>query len=501
MDNPPSLINRVKSAVASDVAAGAHRKILAGFGATASLGVAALSIYYLYQYGQAPELAGFLTGIGSSVISDQLRSWAEGADKPSLEDVSTLLQQGLEQNQTMNGALAILNERLDLLQQLTLSNDEAIRAELLSPRELETQFRLFGTDLTAFIVHRLDQHSYGQSQIQLQLHALAVAAYPPEQALPYYRGLATRLRRQISSGHQDTKLRHQLEQCEAYVFQLEQAVLNGDISCSPPADLQLEEILGTLFQDDYLSGESQNSTRVITDEGRISTFIADYRSIFGGRNQELAELDKWLEQPDKPFGLMIACAGLGKSALVANWVSRLRAQSRASVIFHPISLRYGTNRRRDVITSLLLQLRRIRNKPTRALPPTEKDLENEFLLEFQADSPTDKPLLVVIDGLDELDVAPTQRIALPAELGKDVHLLVTARDDLVTEAGAWCQRFGWSPTYVEVFTPGKLSMSAVQHVVQQQGILGDEQAIHQLTEEVYRLSCKGDPLTTRLGIK
>src|SRR5207244_4260225 len=53
---------------------------------------------------------------------------------------------------------------------------------------------------------------------------------------------------------------------------------------------------------------------------------------FGGRDDELHMLDAWLRDPEHPYGLLVAGAGRGKSALVAHWVSRVAADGRAAIV-------------------------------------------------------------------------------------------------------------------------------------------------------------------------
>lgn len=75
--------------------------------------------------------------------------------------------------------------------------------------------------------------------------------------------------------------------------------------------------------------------------GAVAAFLDHYLGTaerpvpFGGRDVELANLDAWLDGAGRPYRLLVAPAGRGKSALLAHWATRAEATGRADVAFVP----------------------------------------------------------------------------------------------------------------------------------------------------------------------
>ena len=64
---------------------------------------------------------------------------------------------------------------------------------------------------------------------------------------------------------------------------------------------------------------------------------------FGGREEEMAQLNSWLITGNTQRLILIASAGRGKSALLVRWSQQLTAVENLDVIFIPISIRFQTN--------------------------------------------------------------------------------------------------------------------------------------------------------------
>jgi hypothetical protein len=75
----------------------------------------------------------------------------------------------------------------------------------------------------------------------------------------------------------------------------------------------------------------------------VQRMVEDDTAIFGGRDAELARLDTFLTEDERPFGLLIAPTGRGKTALLIHWLARVQQQHADwRVVFAPISIRYQT---------------------------------------------------------------------------------------------------------------------------------------------------------------
>ena len=84
----------------------------------------------------------------------------------------------------------------------------------------------------------------------------------------------------------------------------------------------------------------------------VLRMVADYQQVFGGRDAELAQLDEFLARTDQPTALLLAPTGLGKTALLIHWVARVHLRGDWSVVFVPISLRYGTADAQTALSAL-----------------------------------------------------------------------------------------------------------------------------------------------------
>ena len=331
--------------------------------------------------------------------------------------------------------------------------------------------------------------------------------------------------------------------------------------------------------------------------GDVKDFLDHYLAFFSGRDDELAELDVWLNQDEKRFGLLVAPAGMGKSALVAQWSERLQTNSRAIVVYHPISLRFGTNSKKQTLRSLLLQMSEADRKeagrggvrqPINGLDLIDESFNKAELQElcfhlsvdydnlgeggkrdkarelielcqrdgcldeltavcretrphhnwdaaFPGAAPTrlryepppegvgeealssqlsgnlrqsppwdkDKPLVVIVDGLDELADQLNQPaiksvgFLLPNQIGAGVYILAVARGESDDVRRAWRDALVWERAPVQRFSLGTLKEEAVREIVcQSLEISGDTLA--PFAEKIYELSEGGDPLIVSL---
>src|SRR4051812_3391088 len=121
---------------------------------------------------------------------------------------------------------------------------------------------------------------------------------------------------------------------------------------------------------------------------------------FGGRDDVLAALDAWLAEPGRPYALVVAEAGRGKSAVLARWGEHVSATRRADAVLAPVSIRFGTALRTASMMLIATQLRRLAGTTGEAPRDAEAaraEIES-ILAEPRGDGP---PRLVVLDGIDE----------------------------------------------------------------------------------------------------
>jgi hypothetical protein len=94
----------------------------------------------------------------------------------------------------------------------------------------------------------------------------------------------------------------------------------------------------------------------------VQRMVEDYTAIFGGRDAELARLDTFLTEDERPFGLLIAPTGRGKTALLIHWLARVKQQHPDwRVVFTLISIRYQTASEQVALNLLAHTLAEVHN--------------------------------------------------------------------------------------------------------------------------------------------
>ena len=166
----------------------------------------------------------------------------------------------------------------------------------------------------------------------------------------------------------------------------------------------------------------------------ISSLLALYLEVFVGREMELGQLVTFAAGGEPGYCLVEAPPGYGKSALVAQLIHRWETgQSNEPVpglIYYFIredGRRHTPGAFCSAVNSQLLTLLDLPGGV-----PADLDSQQNQLLELWAQAVdaarNDRPLLLLVDGLDEM--APGEvRIAhlLPEDLKPHVHVVVTSR--------------------------------------------------------------------------
>ncbi len=165
---------------------------------------------------------------------------------------------------------------------------------------------------------------------------------------------------------------------------------------------------------------------------RIESFLRQYLGDtdrpppFIGRESELAALDEWLADPKRPFELIRASAGRGKSALLANWQATLG--DALALVYMPISARFRTNLAQVVLPSVLSRLSALHDRPL----PSSAEVDGERARGLIADLlarplPGGARLLLIIDGLDEAADFEITADLFPANAPQGLKVLLAGR--------------------------------------------------------------------------
>ena len=241
--------------------------------------------------------------------------------------------------------------------------------------------------------------------------------------------------------------------------------------------------------------------------GGVEQFLREYLGTpdapapFGGRRQQLEELNHWLADPAHPYALLVTEAGRGKSALLAHWVARVTDTHHAEVVFVPISLRFGTALRTTTLALLGGRLRYLHGEQAADLPRDAEGWLAEIEIYLREDHPVDRPLLIVLDGADEAAGWMVGRdLRFPAEPGRGIKVLVSARELADCDATGWLQRLEWKELGVPMALP-LLDQADIADALRQMGFPLDRLGARvDIVAELYRLSDQGDPLLVRLYV-
>jgi len=241
---------------------------------------------------------------------------------------------------------------------------------------------------------------------------------------------------------------------------------------------------------------------------RIANFLCDYLGTperpvpFGGREEALQALDRWLDDPDAPPYLLLAApAGRGKSALLVRWLERLRQRAPdLPVVFVPVSLRYETASQAVFFAALAARLAHLFAEKVPAdlnqAPAIWRGMVSGYL---SRPAPNGR-LLVVLDGLDEATDWQAGPDLFPFQPPPGLRVVVSARC-LAGERGpeGWLRRLGWD-RLARPLDLDPLTREGVAEVLKNIGFPLDELGRRvDIVAELHRLS-QGDPLLVRLYV-
>ncbi len=244
---------------------------------------------------------------------------------------------------------------------------------------------------------------------------------------------------------------------------------------------------------------------------RIRLFLAEYLGTpeqpmaFGGRDAELAVLDRWLDDPAAaPYALVCGPAGRGKSALLVHWAQRLlqRAPDPA-LLFFPISIRFRTNLAAVAFASLSARLAWLRGEAVAAGIETPTEVWREILASALARPlPAGTRILLILDAADEAaDWQPGPDL-FPARPPAGLKILVSARSLAGDrDSGAWLERLGWERRgQAQVLDLDPLTPLGLTQVLRRMSVpLETLSRRTDVVAELFRLS-QGDPLLVNLYV-
>jgi hypothetical protein len=153
---------------------------------------------------------------------------------------------------------------------------------------------------------------------------------------------------------------------------------------------------------------------------RLQSLIEDYTALFAGREDEMAEVEAFLQRSRGGYVFVTGKSGFGKTALLANLIAKkrppIREQERTEpglYIYHFLSYLRGTHRREDMLRNICQQMMAYYQIEGR-LPSRVDDLEALYARLVRLPLVReDRPFVLVIDVIDEADDGFISNLHIP----------------------------------------------------------------------------------------
>ncbi|MCB0714015.1 MAG: tetratricopeptide repeat protein [Ignavibacteriae bacterium] len=203
-------------------------------------------------------------------------------------------------------------------------------------------------------------------------------------------------------------------------------------SSLPCADFSSAEQLGELVGR-WLAGRIDEDFAGMTpptplEEERVghAAFALSRRRGYVPNPEQIATLDRWFAEKRGPL-VISAISGAGKSSLLSWWVERTRKEHPELVtIEHYVGLGSGDSGHLGLMLHIMSEIRD-RFDRTEELPSGREEIETAFAswLGFA----TGRPMLIVIDAVNQLQSHAHELHWLPPVMPEGVQLIVSTTDD------------------------------------------------------------------------
>ncbi|MEQ8462637.1 AAA family ATPase [Coleofasciculus sp. E1-EBD-02] len=230
------------------------------------------------------------------------------------------------------------------------------------------------------------------------------------------------------------------EQFQAVVFRLKDDIEEADLpgSTASQSDKAIELIRLLELQDKLQLLESTLESAAIKKlslqspasltKVQVDQIVSDNTKLFVGRDDEEQQLDNFLTENSSGMLLVRADAGMGKTALLANWKQKQQQQGNCFIAYH--FFRQGQEIS-DVIKAyrhLLQQLYTYYELTTPQIPSDQNNPERIFqLLQEPLKRPDGKPLIILLDALDEASPERSLSQFLPQPLPEGLYVIASVR--------------------------------------------------------------------------
>jgi hypothetical protein len=219
-------------------------------------------------------------------------------------------------------------------------------------------------------------------------------------------------------------------------------------------------------------------------------FFREY-ALFGGRGEELAAIDAFIVEPQRPYLFVTGPSGYGKTALLAELARQ------GTAVYHFLRPYSGLADENTLLLSLCQQLAG-RHGLGGELPKATAELRALYL-DLLCLPPADgRPVAVLIDGLDEAAGWEPGPLHFPPDLPPGVKVILSARQVADVD---WPARLGIPADKLQPLVLGVLKEQDVSALLEAAGgpatPLADD---GDLVKEVLRISA-GDPFYVKLLVE
>jgi nephrocystin-3 len=180
--------------------------------------------------------------------------------------------------------------------------------------------------------------------------------------------------------------------------------------------------LRAILDRDFADRESPDALE--TERRQHEAFAASRRRAYIPNPEYLADLNAWLGEPSAPPIVIYAESGSGKSSLVSFWCEQLRRrQPLLPVIEHYVGIGAGSSDHYAIMKHVMEEIR-IRFSRTEEIPAKPEEIERAFAnwLGYTIG----EPLLLVIDGINQLSGRALDLQWLPPVVPAGVKLVITS---------------------------------------------------------------------------
>lgn len=221
----------------------------------------------------------------------------------------------------------------------------------------------------------------------------------------------------------------------------------------------------------------------------LEEFIDEKLKGFVGRQQDIEELCSFATSEERANYLLVnAVAGTGKSALMGKFMRHIDKEKSIVRIAHFLSIDGAAREVKEILLSLVDQLHS--NQIITAEPEGEiKSLRNQLQEALESYG---KPLLLIIDGIDEVEEDGRSLFWLPRNLPPNIRVVVTTRpvDTLeILSTYPFAQQ-----KHLQVLQERDI-VQIIDNYMQQYELQYNEQ-----DREILQKNCAGNPLYLKVGL-